>query len=451
MAFLKTARAIVARPTIGLGDWVGMRRVAATVATRSLSAQAEEILGEPLDPEEFILSHCTIVASVDTEPVPGVKVGKLRVGSSTVDRRWTDYLVRPDTDRFFNNNNDGFSRAVLGKSFRTFIGGQNYHEHVQIEAQSKGRIIDAAIRDIGESLYTDILIATRRRYANLVKMGTLSMGCVCDATQCTKCGHVAADETQLCDCVKYEKGNYFMDDAGNRRRVAELCGHESMGETGGVRFIEASWVKTPAFTGAVLRNVLTPAEAAAAGDHRALASVPLQWSSDASYEKVAAVRVRSFDLADDAHEAPAPPAAETDPLADAEERLYRSLKDRVVQRLDRDLGDGGTPAKSKGLPDGSMSSNENLTRMAYTRLVKGLPKVAASDADLVDRLETVNAAFGVKIANDLYRVALRVGRPNDPATFVRACRRAAGRVLTHTELRQVIRIGSLLARRARIK
>jgi len=162
-------------------------------------------------------------------------------------------------------------------------------EHVQIEEQSKGRIIDAAARDIGDSIYVDILIATDRRHASLIRdiesgrMGTMSMGCSVTETQCTKCGNVAADETEMCEHIKYAKGNYEYDSHGNKYRVAELCGHTTLDPTGGVTFIEASWVAVPAFQGAVMRNVLEPEVInvnTRSQMRDILASPPKEWTDD---------------------------------------------------------------------------------------------------------------------------------------------------------------------------
>jgi hypothetical protein len=53
------------------------------------------------------------------------------------------------------------------------------------------------------------------------------------------------------------KGNTFYDEKGAKHRIAELCGDVTLDPTGGVQFIEASWVKVPAFKGAVARNLIT--------------------------------------------------------------------------------------------------------------------------------------------------------------------------------------------------
>ena len=145
-------------------------------------------------------------------------------------------------------------------------------EHVQIPELSKGKVVDAVLREIpigksasGEDLttyYVDLLIATDRKHEDLIRkiesgeMNTLSMGCRILYSQCSKCGNKSVDETQACQHVKYEKNNFFYDDNGVQRRVAELCGHKSDPES--VVFCDASWVKNPAFVGAVRRCSVEP-------------------------------------------------------------------------------------------------------------------------------------------------------------------------------------------------
>jgi len=298
MAFSRTASALVVQPSISPRGW-GKVRTASKVQgqpSKDLTAQASEILGKNFDPKDYLLTHVTIVASVTVFPVPGIKLGMIKEGSQSINRKWAEYLITPETDPYINNNHDSFSREVVKLAYNTFIGAQNYQEHVQIPEMSKGRILDAVLRDIGDTLYVDILVATDRKHAQLVKdiedgcLNTLSMGCSVDATQCTKCGHVAADETELCPHIRYEKGNYFLDEQGTRRRVAELCGHPSMGRTGGVTYIEASWVGAPAFTGAVMRNIIHPAnlsEKQATRMQEILGTPPCEWTDSCGIKKAA--------------------------------------------------------------------------------------------------------------------------------------------------------------------
>lgn len=143
-------------------------------------------------------------------------------------------------------------------------------EHVQIPELSKGKIIDVALREVpfakgpnGDDLttmYVDILIATNKKHTDLVEKiqtgeySAVSMGCLIKYSICTQCGRVAEDESQSCKHVKYFKGNYFYDDNGIKRIVAELCGSSDDPES--CKFIDGSWVRKPAFEGAVLNKVL---------------------------------------------------------------------------------------------------------------------------------------------------------------------------------------------------
>lgn len=469
MAFLKRANAVVVHPRITGRQWGGIRKVASSGSSRNLTDQAREILGSPLTSDQYLVTHCTIVASVDVDSVPGVKLGNVKVGSKTVNRRWADYHIKPQCSQFVNNNGDSWSREVLRMAYPTFIGAHNFREHVQIEEQSKGRIIDAVARDIGDSLYVDILVATDRKHAALVqdieagKLATLSMGCTTDFTICSKCGHYAVDETQLCDHIKYAKLNTFMDDAGQKRVIAELCGHHTYDENpdapGGVRFIEASWVAVPAFPGAVMRNILNPAEVSEEQARKVLASPPPQWSSSA-VPKAAALSVpahefsgrTAFDFGGDdeggEEEAPAEPQA---PFKDVEDALYESLKTRVRERIEKEMAQKNIEDQPD--PEPAMGPNDNVNKEArlkyHAASMETLVRVASSEAALVEGVATLDAAHGLAQPRVLYRTALRAGIPTkyaSPERYLFACRKAAGRDLSSAEIRVVVRVGTLLAR-----
>lgn len=216
-----------------------------------------------INPEQYLLSHATIVASVDTFAPKNVKLGKSTIHGCEIDVSFPDYKIKPETLDLVNNNNDCWSRPVIVGTYRTFLGAQNYLEHIQIPELSKGTIVDAVARDIGRSVYIDILVATDRKHKKLVadilsgEMNSLSMGCVSLFTICAKCGNVSVDDSTSCPCVRYEtKGKLFVDEDGNQQKICELIGHISVPESN--KFIEASWVKTPAFAGAVRRDLLNP-------------------------------------------------------------------------------------------------------------------------------------------------------------------------------------------------
>jgi hypothetical protein len=474
MAFMKRANAVVLHPRTSVTAW-GKDRSRTASCAPSLTDQATEILGGVFNPEHYLLTHCTIVASVDVDEVPDVKLGNVKVGSKTINRKYADYHIKPQCSQYVNNNGDSWSRDVLLKSYRTFVGAHNFLEHVQIEDQSKGRVIDAAARDIGDSVYIDILVATDRKHASLVrdiesgKLGTLSMGCTTDFTLCSKCGHYAADETELCDHIKYAKLNTFMDDRGQKRVIAELCGHSDYDETGGVQFIEASWVGTPAFGGAVMRNILSPAQAEARSNdiQAVLAAPPAEWSGDAIAK--AALAVRGFEFGNmteedaEAQGSEDPGAGEADapakeepsaPFSDIADEVYSMVTDRVRKRLKDEIGQASREEAiaPSDWPNDTLNKESTL-HDTYRQAINTVVRIASCDASLVDGVASVNQAFGLKAPRAIYRAVLAAGPLSNFTTvdsFQLACKRYAGRRLSPAELRLAVRVGSLLSRRGSI-
>jgi intein/homing endonuclease len=133
-------------------------------------------------------------------------------GLSSVEYRGFVYNFETEEDHSYIvagvavHNCDCWSRPVLLASYPTFVGAHNFIEHVQIEDLSKGRIIDAVARDVGDSVYVDILIATDRQHEDLItaiesgKMATLSMGCFVPGTRVTMADgcRIAIEDVQGC-------------------------------------------------------------------------------------------------------------------------------------------------------------------------------------------------------------------------------------------------------------
>jgi len=522
MAMSKTADAHLIHPSVSKTEWANIRvagkgiRIAAEGLKDNLIERASEFFAQPFDPKKFLLTHATIIASVDSHTPPETKTGSVVVDGFKVDRRYGDYRVTLGTQKYINNNKDAWNREVLAKSYPTFVGAHNFVEHVQVEELSKGRIIDAVARDIGDSIYVDILIATDRQHKDLIKaiesgkMGTLSMGCTVDGTICTKCGHWAADETEMCPHIKYQKGNSFFDEQGQRHLIAELCGHQDIAPTGGVMFVEGSWVGVPAFTGAVARNILEPTPEISLKASRVLASPPPEWSPDAqlkaaSFGQVtiadrdaalakAAARgaveittafahpttqkfvVGGFSDPDGSNDffagwmddegggdeggggegGEAPAAPEKGPLEDIEQELEKHLLDRVKTRI-QDKLQQSMMDKALGEDEGSsMAPNDNVVKEARSTKVRtylagldALTKTASSDVALVDALAAFNARVGVNVPVPIYRVALQVGRHSKYSTvedFRSACMTVMGRMPTLSESKTILRISKLLSR-----
>jgi hypothetical protein len=254
MSMLRFGHAALVTPIVDPFKWVDKKVPANRVKV------ARTVIAK-YDPSKWLLSHATIMASVDVE------------FADPKDKK-SNYLIKPQYSIFVNNNGDSWERELLRATYKTFLGADNYVEHIQIPELSKGKIIDVALREvpIGKdvdgkdltTLYVDILIATSKTHVDLIekiKDGTYnatSMGCLIAYSQCTQCGNIAEDEPKLCKHVRYFKNNFFIDKSGVKRIIAELCGRAE--DSGSCKFIDGSWVRKPAFGGALLRNLVEPTE-----------------------------------------------------------------------------------------------------------------------------------------------------------------------------------------------
>lgn len=479
MAFSKYAKAQVITPGISIQGWVDLSKEKSVAWGNRTSAK---VVLQDFQPSDFLLSHCTIVASVDAENAPG-PLGQQMVDGFQIDRRWSDHYITANTEQFINNNSDAWERKLLLSCFRTFIGGENYVEHIQIPHLSKGKIIDAAARDIGSSIYIDILIATERKHKALItavrekQLQTLSMGCSVEFTQCTKCGNVAADETQLCNHVKYFKGTTFTDGLGIPRKVAELCGHLSE-EPGSVKFIEASWVANPAFKGAVLRSILSPTEIAGIGSKLTVAfSESPRTFELGSMPKAARSAAQDFDMTVDQGESS---KEEENPLDKAVNDVVEKIRQLAVEKVRGQLEKGDVKP-----PTGNINQNNNLVRealqhpdgrkLAHTvkkyvknpamarkvflgmllykkggwNAVKNASSLTGHDLLAVSYLlESGSKRVSMAGEKRVYRTVLATGglaQYENATTYLSACQQIIGRDLTETEKNSLIDKGWLFS------
>lgn len=243
MSIRKFANAELKEPVISVPDWGKM------YGTRTFGQKTASFNKLAADSSKYLLSHCTIMASVMPEEAP------------------FDYLIKPECSHLVNNNDDAWTNEVLRLSHRSFVGAFNFVEHFQNSKYAKGHIMDAVLRKIqiaGPEVWVyfcDILVATDITHEKLVseiregKVRYLSMGCVTDLVICSYCGAHVTDQSTYCNHLQFQKGMFLVDDDGISRRIAELCGHKSL-PNGGVKFVEASWVGTPAFPGAAKRSIV---------------------------------------------------------------------------------------------------------------------------------------------------------------------------------------------------
>ena len=242
-------------------DWGKVANVRGRVRT----ARQIDVNWDEFNQDNYLFSHCSIVASVATEA--------------------NGYHILPACTPLVNNNGNAWTNEVLLATFRTFCGAENYLEHVQIPELSKGKIIDAVLRPVkyeskdghtADIYYCDILVATNRRHDSLVRkiasgeLTTMSMGCLAHWVQCSQCGIVLGDHDANCNHLDRGIMSHFTDEKGVQRITAELCGRATTkdgkraGDPESVKFIEASWVEKPAFIGAVLNHYISELPQAAA-------------------------------------------------------------------------------------------------------------------------------------------------------------------------------------------
>ena len=456
MAFLRYARANVVRPQVHTLEWDKVRVASgANRLNSSLKKKAEEILKEPFTPDRFLLTHSTIVCSVDAVSVPGVKTGSLKEGSFQINRKYPDYQVTSQTDKYINNNLDCWSRGVIKKSYKTFVGAHNFVEHVQVEELSKGRIIDAVLRDVGESIYVDILVATDKKHTELVdqivsgKMNAMSMGCSVDFTICTKCGHVASDEAQMCNHVKYEKGNVFYDEQGNKHRIAELCGHETEGETGGVRFIEASWVAIPAFRGAVARNTLEIPQSKSASLDSHLNQIPSQW-----VEKTAFSFDDDGDDKKEEEKKPAKPPVSDSLLDEIEDVVKDAVITRLRKKLDLEIKNSLGQDKPNPPTASPTTTDDTIIKEAsvvYMRNLSYAIKKASTRNTAVDNIRVVNDHFDVYLPSYLYKTAKQLKTANEYASvneYLKEAENLLGFSLNDKDSLRLVKLAKLISNKA---
>lgn len=485
MAFLKFANAKIQKSGIKYAEWDAVRRTA-LLPTPDFQKRTAKVVLESYNPKQYMLSHATIVASVDVEQAPG-PLGKQYVDGFELERHYEDYYVTPKTSAYINNNHDCFERKLLLASFKSFIGAHSYVEHVQIPELSRGRIIDAAARDIGDSVYIDILIANDLKHASLIQaiksgqLGTLSMGCSTSSTTCTKCGNVAKDETQLCACIRFFKGSEFVDSSGVKRKVAELCGHYT--DPNSVRFIEASWVANPAFKGAVLRSVLSSDDVAQVENKLHMAfSMPAPMPEPGAMARAARYHLGQQQAPTEEPAAPAAPPApqeDKDPISKAVEDLSTALRNQAIEHVRNEINKGEAKQVEEVVDENKQ--NESLIKSAL--LQPEWRKIAKFVVSFVGKPQAKKVMYGLLLHKSggwtrvkkaglsgtevlavsrvldvmtkksamagetrVYRTVLSVGGTapyENDETYLAACRQVLGRTITGNEAYRLLEKGRL--------
>jgi len=509
MARRHYANALVNNPNIEFAKWmdVARARYEGVVPKNRLHRIAKSTLNK-IDINQYLLSHATIVASVDTFSPKNVKLGRQLNRGVQIDVRFPDFRTSVESEKYINNNRDAWSRPLLLSTYRTFVGAHVFVEHIQLPELSKGFIVDAIARDLGDTVYVDILTATDRKHARLIddilscNMNAYSMGCISQFTICNKCGNVAVDDASTCPCVQYDgKGSKFLDEDGVEHVLCELIGHAAVPDSN--QFIEASWVKHPAFEGAVHRQFLNQdlfGETRVAGKiqnasriHEIRKDVEIpgdMWKQVASTKRRALDPDPDGDIAEDAppdEDAPddadavespkdKPPAASgssMDKLLDqAQEKLLQILVDKLGERLTPKPEDVGSVQSLKA-PVNLESGNDNLQHSSeeFTRRLKAKfskspmlvrwasatwktaynpsnPKArgSLSPKSLIILSWIEDSLNGKNFSPDLYRAVIESGKITDypsEKSYVATCRSKIFRPLKGSEEAFLVRKGRI--------
>jgi hypothetical protein len=155
-----------------------------------------------------------------------------------------------------NQNYDGWPSYELKRAHSTFLGKPCYVNHENFDPKlARGRVVASRYVENGADKYVEVIqeidAARFPKLAHEIRTGGLdsvSMGAEAGFTICSVCSNKATDEENMCDHVRFHKGEYLMDEHGEPKLVYESC-HD-------LGFFELSYVFDPADETAVVTKVL---------------------------------------------------------------------------------------------------------------------------------------------------------------------------------------------------
>lgn len=208
MAFKRYANAVASRHGVPFDEWMEvLRSQNEGVVPKDYVHRVAKTVLRRCDPNQYLLSHATIVASVDTYAPKGAKTGRFMNRGVQVDVRWPDYRIKPECQNIINNNGDGWDRSLLLSTYRTFVGAQNYcfvpETKILMSDGTQRSISDISVGDEvigGSGLPRKVVHKHVRDYEGEVKLiyvGHRKTPIVCtpnhpfarlDKTECLDCG-----------------------------------------------------------------------------------------------------------------------------------------------------------------------------------------------------------------------------------------------------------------------
>jgi len=165
-----------------------------------------------------------------------------------------------------NQNWDAWPSEELAKSYKTFLGKPCFVNHANFDPdRARGRVVAARYIENGKDKYVQVIqeIDALRfpKLAHEIRTGGLdsvSMGVEAGFTICSYCGNRATDVFDMCDHVKFHKGQHLPDPrTGEPQLVYENCYR--------LGFFELSYVFDPADETAVVSQVIVAGKRSEAG------------------------------------------------------------------------------------------------------------------------------------------------------------------------------------------
>lgn len=157
-----------------------------------------------------------------------------------------------------NQNYDAWPSRELKKAYHTFVGKPVFVNHGNEDPErARGVVVAARYVERGADKYIECVMETdARRYPRLAReivaggMDSVSMGVEAGFTICSVCENRATDVHDMCDHIKFHKGDDFRSrKTGKRVQAFEHCYK--------LAFFELSWVFDPADETAVASRVIS--------------------------------------------------------------------------------------------------------------------------------------------------------------------------------------------------
>lgn len=154
-----------------------------------------------------------------------------------------------------NQNYDGWPSEELKKAAHTFVGKPVFVNHANENPElARGVIVASRYLESGQDKYIEVIQEVdAQRFPKLAKelreggLDSVSMGAEAGFTICSICNNHATNEVNMCDHVRYHKGEFLPGKSGEPELVYESC-HD-------LKFFELSYVFDPADETAVVSKV----------------------------------------------------------------------------------------------------------------------------------------------------------------------------------------------------